>query len=78
MNIPDKEGFWWGKWRIAAEGTREGDENTPSDEWEVMHVVRNTLDASDPEHLMVMVPGVEKTQALDSFFWGPGPLQEPT
>ena len=35
-----------------------------------MHVVVNCLDPKDPEHLMVMVPGVEKWQSLENFFWG--------
>lgn len=77
MGLPDREGHWWGKWRIAADGTRDANDLTPSNEWEVMHVVRNTIDASDPEHLMVMVPGVERWQLLDSFVWGPGPIEEP-
>jgi len=74
---PSKAGFYWGKWKIASEGTIEGDLLTPSDEWEVMHVVENCLDESSPEYLMVMVPGVEKAQAVDNFFWGK-PLIEVT
>lgn len=76
--MPTAEGFYWGKWRIANEGTKEGDEQTPSDEWEVMHVVENTLDYDDPDHLMVMVPGQASWQSLENFFWGPGPLFLPT
>jgi len=77
MKKPAHPGFWWAKWKIADEGTREGGELTPSDEWEVMHVFSNTLDNTHPEHLMVFVPGVEKPQSLENFFWGPGPLEEP-
>lgn len=68
---PKSEGFWWAKWRIKAEGT--ADENDPpGDEWEVMHVVINDhqADDSDPEKYMVMVPGVERWQPLENFFWG--------
>lgn len=67
---PDREGFYWGKWQIADDGTVEGEELTPAREWEVMHVVENCLDRSDPEFLMVMVPGVERWQSLENFVWG--------
>lgn len=73
---PTKEGFYWGKWKLKADGTADEDE-LPGDEWEVMHVVENTLDQSDPEFLMVMVPGVGKWQPLENFFWGDGPLVVP-
>lgn len=71
-NTPTKEGFYWGKWLTACPGTRdyENGGDVGSYEREVMHVVVNTLDTTDPEHLMVMVPGVEKWQGLDSFEWG--------
>ena len=74
--VPDKEGFWWGKWRIKAEGTSDPND-PPGNEWEVMHVVENTLDVDDDEHLMVMVPGVEKWQPLENFVWGPKALPAP-
>ena len=67
--IPTEEGFYWAKWKIASEGTREGDDLTPSNEWEVMHVVENSNDPDDTNHLMVMVPGVEKWQPVENFFW---------
>lgn len=74
---PTKPGFYWAKWRIADEGTKEGDEQTPSDRWEVMHVFENCLDVEDDEYLRVEVPGVERGQSLENFFWGPGPLAPP-
>jgi hypothetical protein len=74
---PTKPGFYWAKWKIAAEGTKEGDDLTPSDEWEVVQVNLNCLDPDDPEYLSVAVCGVEKTQWLENFFWGPGPLDPP-
>jgi len=68
--VPTKEGHYWAKWRIAADGTIEGDEITPSDIWEVVQV--NINGGTDPEtYLSVSVPGVEKTQWLDCFVWGP-------
>ena len=69
--MPTRPGWYWAKWKIAAEGTREGDELTPSDEWEIVHVQENCIDPTDPEYLAVAVCGVEKTQWPDCFFWGP-------
>lgn len=67
--LPSQPGFYWGKWKIAAEGTREADELTPSNTWEVMEVFRNCVDPDDDEYLMVSVPGVEQGQPLDGFVW---------
>lgn len=73
MIMPVKPGFYWGQWRIKEDGTRDEDE-TPTvhgkGEWEVMHVVENCIDHTDPEWLMVMVPGVGEWQSLENFFWG--------
>jgi hypothetical protein len=74
--LPDREGFWWGKWRIAGPGTYDNQPGVsaeeasmpPSNEWEVMHVVE-----ADNE-LKVMVPGVAVWQPLENFVWGYGPL----
>lgn len=76
-NMPKAEGFYWGKWKIAAEGTRDENEACPSNEWEVMHVVENCNDPTSDEFLMVMVPGVGKWQPLENFFWGTGPITVP-
>lgn len=67
--VPCAAGFYWGKWRIKAAGTVDENE-TPGNEWEVMHVVVNCIDEDDPEYLMVMVPGVQKWQPLENFVWG--------
>lgn len=74
---PHKEGFWWAKWKLKCHGTADEDEAPSPAEWEVMHVVENCSDETDPEWLMVMVPGVEKWQPLENFFWGEGPLKVP-
>jgi hypothetical protein len=68
--IPTQPGHYWAKWRIADDGTREGDELTPSDQWEVVQVVKNGGDPDGPEFLMVSVPGVEQSQLRENFFWG--------
>lgn len=76
MTLPNKEGFWWGKWRIKANGSADMDDG-PGDEWEVMHVVENCSDTDHPNWLMVMVPGERKWQPLENFVWGEGPLKVP-
>lgn len=73
---PKAEGFYWGKWKIRAPGTADEDEPAPN-EWEVMHVVENCNDETDPEFLMVEVPGVKEWQPLENFYWGTGPLAVP-
>ena len=75
MTTPTREGFYWAKWRIAAEGTVEGDELTPSNDWEVVQV--NDNNGEGDEAFSVSVPGVEKPQWLPDFVWGPGPLVPP-
>jgi hypothetical protein len=75
--LPIREGFYWAKWRIAEDGTREADELTPSDDWEVVYVFENCLDEASDERFMASVPGVERAQSMENFFWGPGPLTEP-
>ena len=75
---PAKPGFYWAKWKIASEGTRDGDELTPSDDWEVVEVFVNCMEPEDPEYLMVNIPGVAQCQPIENFFWGPGPLKAPS
>lgn len=77
MPLPKTPGHYWAKWRIADDGTPEGDEQTPCDMWEVMQVNENCIDRDSPEYLMVSVPGQSKPQSIENFFWGPGPLTPP-
>ncbi|QPC43983.1 hypothetical protein HW532_15570 [Kaustia mangrovi] len=69
-SLPTKPGFFWARWLKPAPGTADNGECCNPDEWEVMHVVENTFDPSDPEYLMVMVPGVEHWQPMENFHWG--------
>lgn len=69
--LPKKEGFYWAKWRIATGGTPNGDELTPCDDWEVVHVVVNGTNPKSDDYLRVSVCGVQMSQCLDGFFWGP-------
>lgn len=72
MNLPTKEGFYWGQWLKPSPSTADRDEDVwPQPEWEVHHVVVNNMDPKAPEHLMVMVPGVQAWQSIESFMWGP-------
>jgi len=45
-------------------------------EWSVVEVFENA-ESTDPDHLLVFVPGVEMPQLLQDFLWGPGPLPVP-
>lgn len=76
--LPTKPGFYWGKWRIADDGTHEADlVNMMVHDWEVVHVFENCLDEGSDERFRVEVPGVRESQALENFFWGPGPIEPP-
>ena len=77
MRLPREPGFYWAKWRAAAEGTRNGDETLPSDEWVVVEVFENSNDEKEDEHFLVHVCGVEKGQSIMDFFWDGGPLMAP-
>lgn len=72
--LPGKPGYYWAKWRIAAEGTHEGELMCPFDTWEIVQVQANDVNwADDPtadEALTVLVPGVRETQWPDCFVWG--------
>lgn len=71
MSIPMKPGYYWAKWRIASDGTHEGEHLTPSDTWEIVQVNDNNVDdPADDEYLSVSVPGVRETQWRDDFVWG--------
>lgn len=74
---PTKPGFYWAKWKIADEGTPEGDLQTPSNTWEAVDVFENCIDPEDDEYLRVHVPGQAMSQSIENFFWGPGPLKVP-
>lgn len=74
---PQLPGFYWAKWKIKSPGTAEEDDAPWGQNWEVVDVFANCIDPEDDEYLMVHVSGVAKAQALDNFFWGPGPLAPP-
>ncbi len=77
MTTPTKPGHYWAKWRIADDGTPEGDEQTPCDTWEVVQVNQNGHEPDEPDYLLVAVPGQVQPQSIENFFWGPGPLTPP-
>lgn len=69
MSTPTKPGHYWARWRIKSPGTAEEDD-PPSAQWEVVQVFENCIDPNDDEYLMVAVAGVERSQAIENFFWG--------
>lgn len=73
---PTKPGFYWGKWRIADESEKSAEYETylPDDTWEVMDVFENDVSGED---LRVQISGVEHSQSIENFIWGPGPLEPP-
>ncbi|WAJ27588.1 hypothetical protein [Antarcticirhabdus aurantiaca] len=68
---PIKPGYYWAKWRIATDETHEGDEQTPSDTWEIVHVNDNNGEPGSGEELSVAIAGVREGQWIDQFVWGP-------
>ncbi|WP_193188863.1 hypothetical protein [Nisaea sediminum] len=73
--IPTAEGWYFAKWRVATDGTRDGDELTPSDSIDCVQVVLNTVDPTSRDRFRAFVVGVERSQSLDGFVWiGPVPM----
>jgi len=72
---PTRAGFYWAKWLIADRETVEGSALAPSHDWDVVYVYENGFD-KEADFLRVLV-GVESSQSLKNFEWGPGPLTPP-
>lgn len=66
---PKAPGHYWARWRIKAAGTADEDD-PPGGAWEVVQVFVNCIDPDDDEYLMVAVPGVERSQPIENFYWG--------
>lgn len=67
---PAREGHWWAKLRLA---------ENPDDrsvDWEVVQVFDNNGPPGSDEEYMASVPGIERSQPLDAFVWGP-PVHKP-
>ena len=45
--------------------------------WDVVYVFQNGDDERQRDFLRVLVVGVEGTQSIENFEWGPGPLTPP-
>jgi len=70
-----KPGYYWARWTVAAKGTHEGRELTPSPfDMEIVQVNGNHVNWQDhpeeDEALSVSVPGVREVQWRDGFLWG--------
>lgn len=66
---PIQEGLYWAKWRIADDVAQ----GTEPDRWRVVDVRR--WPARD--ELRAFVPGIPRSQSVENFYWGPGPLTPP-
>lgn len=68
---PDRPGHYWAK--LVHPSQMPLGEDWRSADWEVVSVDINDPCGSqgDPEYLSVLVPGVEPTQWVDDFVWGP-------
>lgn len=60
---PAGEGHWWAKLKL------HDDPELNSVDWEVVQVFDNN--GEDAEAFMVSVPGIERSQRIDMFVWGP-------
>lgn len=58
---PVREGHWWAKLKLHDEP------DLNSVDWEVVQVVDN----GGPSPVMASVPGIEDSQPIDAFVWGP-------
>jgi hypothetical protein len=77
MPLPRRTGFYWAKWLAAERDVRHGPALISSNDWDVVYVFENTVDKREGEFLRVLVVGVEGTQSIENFEWGPGPLTPP-
>jgi len=71
---PEEPGHYWGRWHSPAPGTVDDGECCDGEEWEVHQVFVNSVEPG-PDRLRVFVPGVEESQPLDGFEWGPEVLK---
>lgn len=69
MLVPKEPGWYFAKWKIAEDGTRDAEHLTPSNKIECVEIYINGHDKEDSEYLMVAVGGVEKPQPIENFYW---------
>lgn len=67
---PAREGHFWAKLKL------HDNPDLNSVNWEVVQVFENGGDPKGPEFHMASVPGVQGSQPLDYFVWGP-PVHKP-
>lgn len=80
---PTREGFYWAKWKFATPGTdtclhcgkpnSEWETESPISltDWEPVEVFENCGDARKGDLFRVQVGGVNKSQSIEDFVWGP-------
>lgn len=69
FDTPTMPGFFWAK-LMSPKDVPEG-EDFESVDWEVVEVFINCIDPDDDEHLRASVNGIERSQPIDAFLWGP-------
>ncbi len=73
MAYPNKEGYYWAKWRMTGGDSpeeKEADSYLPSDNWEIVEVNDNNGEPGTLEEYSVSLCGVAATQWRDCFIWG--------
>lgn len=76
--LPTKKGFYWAKWKKVEEGTvLDLNDDLLTGKWETVEVFENCLDKNDDEYLRVFVGGVQKSQPIKNFEWGPQIFAQP-
>ena len=69
--VPTRAGHYWAQQIAVSPGTADEAAFEPRSEWEVVWVYENSQERADPDYLRVFVLGVERTQCLKNFNWGP-------
>jgi hypothetical protein len=78
MAVPQEAGFYWARWLTADKTDTVGSLLTPTEKWDLVYVLENSTDERSNERFRVLVVGVEGSQGIQNFAWGPGPLITPT
>jgi hypothetical protein len=79
MAVPQEAGFYWAKWLAANKTNTVGSLLAPGENWDVVYVFESKSgNETSNERFRVRVVGVEGSQEVQNFTWGPGPLITPT
>lgn len=70
MTTPSKPGAYWGRWHTPSPLTADNGEMCSGNLWEVHQVFKDGT-GTDPDELLAFVPGIEASQSINAFEWGP-------